>query len=290
MSASASTTTAPPSTYTPTTIPNNTYYIAAQSFGVVIEFPGASGNLSTYNFTGDTSQQWQVTGSPALVGHSAAYTFKNVRYNNYISCVTPPRGYFYLSQSHTPCTFYARGSNGGYLFSPDPGLSVFWDVGDEVDVVILEPLASATVLILAMLNESSSLSSSATAISSSGRSGPSVVVTTTPSATATANAADQTGGNLSETNKISLGVGIGIGIPSFLVAVLSAWIVFRYRRRRKKQKREPEQTPVADGGEVTTASTNSSERVEAYRDESQESKIREDHPIDTDQEIGATLA
>ena len=56
MSASMSTTAAP-STYSPTPIANDTYYIGAQSFGVVLAFTTASGNLSTSNFTGDTSQQ-----------------------------------------------------------------------------------------------------------------------------------------------------------------------------------------------------------------------------------------
>ena len=51
-------TTIPPSSYTAVpTISNATYYISAQSFGVVVEFASASGNLTRSNFTGDTSQQ-----------------------------------------------------------------------------------------------------------------------------------------------------------------------------------------------------------------------------------------
>jgi len=262
MPASASTT-APPPTYTPTTIPNDTYYIAAQSFGVVLEFASVPGNLTTYNFTGDTSQQWQVTGSSASAGHSPAYAFKNIRYNNYISCITPRRGYFYLSQNNTPCVFYARGSNGGYLFSPDPALSVFWDVPDVVDVVILEPIASATVLILTTLNQSSTLNSSTAATSSSGASSPIVTGTPTATVTSTGNAAVQTGGGMTEGNKISLGVGIGIGLPSFLVALISAWLMYRHKKRRQGPPSKPVKAEqVADNGELTSVSTHSSDGVE----------------------------
>jgi hypothetical protein len=105
-----------------------------------------------------------VTGSPASSGDTPSYVFKNVRYNSYISPVTPPRGYFYLTQSNKSTIFYARGANGGYLevlisvgyeifiiahgpyrFSPDRGLSVFWDVPDEIDVVGLEAVSSKLI-------------------------------------------------------------------------------------------------------------------------------------------------
>jgi hypothetical protein len=73
--ASATVTTVPPPTYTATTIPNNTYYVGAQSFGVVIGFPSASGNLTTFNFTsGDTSQQVCPSTATAFI-HEMVYTY-----------------------------------------------------------------------------------------------------------------------------------------------------------------------------------------------------------------------
>jgi hypothetical protein len=127
--------------------------------------------------------------------------------------------------------------------------------------VILERIASATVLILATLNESSSFISSAIAISpTSGGSGPSLTTNPTTITTALAtNTAGQSSSGISESDKISLGVGIGIGFPSFVVAFLSAWLVFRSVKRRKNLVRKRE---VADEGEATTMSTSSSARVE----------------------------
>ncbi|KIM81441.1 hypothetical protein PILCRDRAFT_501854 [Piloderma croceum F 1598] len=76
------------------------------------------------------------------------------------------------------------------------------------------------------------------------------------------NTAGQSGGGISESDKISLGVGIGIGFPSFVVALLSAWLVLRSVKRRKNPVRKREVAEVADEGDVTTLSTSSSARVE----------------------------
>jgi type III secretory pathway component EscV len=169
------------------------------------------------------------------------------------------------------------------------------------------------VLVLAKLNETSSLTSAIALSSSSTSTGSSVTTlvpatigtTSTPTSTGavTTNAA---GAGLTQGNKISLGVGIGIGIPSLLVAILSAWLVYIGRKRRgAKSTRQHEKGKAAEEMEATT--NNSSERVEGHeskiqrvsvnmcltvhRDVVREFNIRqlEDHPTEADQEIGVTL-
>ena len=88
---------------------------------------------------------------------------------------------------------------------------------------MLETQSSATVLILTPLNESSIISSAIAITSTSGTSSPIATATTGHSR-----------GGMSQSNDINLGVGIGLGFPSFIVALLSAWLAFRsYRRKRK---------------------------------------------------------
>jgi hypothetical protein len=68
---------------------------------------------------------------------------------------------------------------------------------------------------------------------------------------------------MTEGNKISLGVGIGIGLPSFLVALISAWLMYRYKKRRQGPSSKPVKAEqVADNGELTSVSTHSSDGVE----------------------------
>ena len=63
---------------------------------------------------------------------------------------------------------------------------------------------------------------------------------------------------MSQSDKISLGVGIGIGFPSFIVALLTAWLAFRsIRRRRRNLTRKG-----TNEGESTSMSTVSSGRGE----------------------------
>lgn len=99
---------------------------------------------------------------------------------------------------------------------------------------MLETKINATVLILARLNESSLISSAIAITSTSGTSRP--IATTTPTLTApvTANTLGQSGGGMSQSDEISLGVGIGLGFPSFIVALLSAWLAFRTIQRKRK--------------------------------------------------------
>jgi len=206
------------------------------------------------------------------VGPSAAYTFKNVRYSSYISCVEPPNGYYYLTQSNSPCVFYAQGTNGGYLFSPEPSLDIFWDVVDlfdVVDVVILEPLPRSTVMILTRVNQSSTVTFSSTAATTGYLTGS--PFTTIPTAATTSSSTS--GGGITVTNKISLGVGIGIGVPSFLVAFISLLLLYLAKKRKKRALLvmipELEVTPEGDEVEMMSVSTTgvqAQERVENNQD------------------------
>jgi hypothetical protein len=83
------------------------------------------------------------------------------------------------------------------------------------------------------------------------------------------NAATQTGGSLSEGNRISLGVGIGIGVPSFLIGVLSAWLVYLSRKRKKQYKsaRKSEKTRAVEEMELATINNGNMESVSVEENE-----------------------
>jgi hypothetical protein len=60
-------------------------------------------------------------------------------------------------------------------------------------------------------------------------------------------------------------VGIGIGVPSFLIAVLSAWLVYLSRKRKLQNKsaRKSEKTRAVEEMELTTVNTSDLEGVDA---------------------------
>ncbi|KIM81623.1 hypothetical protein PILCRDRAFT_497919 [Piloderma croceum F 1598] len=120
-----SSTLAPTPTATPASAPSDgTYYIYAQGLGVFLEFAdGTEGtNLTTWKFSGNQSQQWQVAGNS-----STSYTFQNVLYQNYFFFTSSAA---YLAASLTPYNWYIEGFGGGYIFAPDPSFNSFWNVDD----------------------------------------------------------------------------------------------------------------------------------------------------------------
>jgi len=224
---------APTPTPTPVSAPSGgTYYIYAQGPGVFLEFAdGAEGtNLTTWQYTGDTSQQWQVSGNS-----STFYTFQNVRYGTYISYTSSAT---YLTASQTQYDWYIEAIRGGYIFSPNPSYSSFWNVDDGFtnnnNPVILYPGGNIWMFNSAISNQSSSITSSTITGSSSSSSttGSSANFSSSSGLPGTfTTSASQSGGG-DEGNKISLGVGIGIGIPSFIVATISMYFAFLAIRRR----------------------------------------------------------
>jgi len=121
-----------------------------------------------------------------------------------------------------------------YRFSPDPGLSVYWDTVGEIDVVSRNYCAELKTQFT--LNQLSTLPLTASAAITSSLAQSNSLFTPTPTMTTAATGATQAGGGLSLSNKINLGVGIGIGLPSFLAAFVGTLLVLLAKRRRNKNK------------------------------------------------------
>jgi hypothetical protein len=113
--ASASTTSAPP-TYSPAPISNGTYYIGAQSFGVVIDFKSASGNLTSSNFTGDLSQQVFYPTFYCVSSMDVDHNYYIVGDNQW-SCITRVR----VSEHSLQQLYFLCDASQTFLSVPKPG-------------------------------------------------------------------------------------------------------------------------------------------------------------------------